>query len=83
MLGHLQNKCRYKDPYEERTIKSFENDLKQIPELKRYVKDRKQAESQANMLGETVRKIIEEIGPRERNAENPTTQLVKARWPPL
>ena len=73
MLGHLQNKCRHKDPYDERTVKSFENGLKRIPELKRHVADKRQAESQSNVVGETVRKIIAEIEPRERNAENATT----------
>ena len=63
MLGHLQNKCRHKDPYDERTVKSFENGLKRIPELKRHEADKRQAESQSNVVGETVRKIIAEIWP--------------------
>ena len=95
MLGHLQNKCRYKDPYDERTIRSFESDLKRVPELKKQVAEKKraedkkqahhqtkQAEFQANMLGDTVKRIIAEMGPRDGNATNPTTQLVKARGPP-
>ena len=69
MFGHLQNKCRHKDPYEERTIKSFENDLRRVSELKRHVADMKQA--------------IAERGTRDRNPANPTTQLVKSRWPPV
>jgi len=28
ILGHKQDKCRAKDPYEEQTIKSFENNLR-------------------------------------------------------
>ena len=92
MLGHQQAKCRNGDRYDERMIKSFEGWLKRLPELKRQVAEKKQAEdnrqaqnqakqaeSQANILGDTVRRIIAEIGPRDRNAANPTTQLVKAR----
>ena len=96
ILGHLQNKCGHKDPYDERTIRSFESDLRRIPELKKQVAEKKRAEDekqahhqtkraefQANMLGDTVKRIIAEMGPRDGNAANPTTQLVKARWPPI
>ena len=67
MLGHLQNKCRQKDPYEERTIKSFENDLRRVSELKKHITEMKQA--------------IADRGTRDRNPApaNPTTQLVKSR----
>ena len=70
ILGHLQNKCRSKDPYEEQTIKSFEKDLRRVSELKKHVSDMKLA--------------IAERGTRDRNPApaNPTTQLVKSRWPP-
>ncbi len=34
MLGHLQNKCRHKEPYEDQMIKIFEGWLKRNPDLK-------------------------------------------------
>ena len=39
------------------------------------------AEHQANILGDAVRRIVADVGPR--NPANPTTQLVKSRWPPV
>ena len=47
--------------------------------------ERKQSENygQARILGEAVSRILADAGPRDRNAANPTTQLVKARWPPV
>ena len=96
MLGHQQNKCRHKDPYKEQIIKNFENWLKRNPELKKQLSDKKQeekaranhhqvkqAEIQANMLGDTVARLITGITPREGNTANPTTQLIKARLPPI
>merc|ERR1711984_37868 len=35
------------------------------------------------MLGDTVKRIITEMGPQDGNAANPTTQLIKERWPPV
>ena len=86
MLGHLQNKCRNKDPYDEQTTKSFEYWLKRNPELRKQVADKKQAEDdrqahhqakqaefQANMLGDTVKRIITEMGPETETLQ--TQQL--------
>ena len=96
MLGHLQTKCRNRDHnYDDRTVKSFEGWLERSHEFRRQVADKKQAEDdrqahhqakqaefQANMLGDTVKRMMEEIGPRDRNVA-PTTQLIKARLPPI
>ena len=41
------------------------------------------AEHQANILGDAVRRIVADVGPQDRNPANPTTQLVKSRWPPV
>ena len=30
-----------------------------------------------------MRRILETVGPRDQNIPNPTTQLVKSRWPPV
>ena len=30
-----------------------------------------------------MRQIVADVGPRDRNPVNPTTQLVKSRWPPV
>ena len=91
MLGHLQVKCRglNGERYDDRTAKSFEDWLERIAEFRRAIADRedskedRQAENQANKLGEAVRRILENVGPRDQNALNPTTQLVKSRWPPV
>ena len=93
MLGHQQTKCRHGERYDDRTVKSFENWLERMPEFRRQVGQRmasiedKQAETQARKLGEAVREILDRVGPREQ-VQNPnpnpaTTQLIKARWPPV
>ena len=53
-----------------------------MAEKKQAEADR-QAETQANILGHAVRRIVAETGTRDRNPTNPTTQLVKSRWPPV
>ena len=53
-----------------------------MAERKQAEADR-QAETQANILGHAVRRIVTETENRDRNPANPTTQLVKSRWPPI
>ena len=70
-------------------IKRFEEWLERIAEFRQAVEERerkiedKKAETQANKLEEAVRRILENVGPRDPNTpNNQTTQLVKSRWPP-
>ena len=85
ILGHLQVKCQ--DTYEERTITKFEGWLKRIPEFRNHIELRTQtlrnqdSETQASILSHAVRQIVAEATPNP--ATNPTTQLVKSRWPPV
>ena len=50
---------------------------------KKQAEANRQAENQANILGHAVRRIVAETETRDRNPANPTTQLVKSRWPPV
>ena len=85
ILGHLEVKCRglNGERYDHQTVKSFEEWLERTAEFRQAIMDRerkkedKQAELQANKLGEAVRRIMENIEPR--NPNNQTTQLVKSR----
>ena len=87
ILGHIEAKCRglNGDQYDHQTVKSFEEWLERIPEFRQAItnreekKEEKQAELQANKLGEAVRLIMENT----RNPTTQTTQLVKSRWPPV
>ena len=86
ILGHLQAKCRNGENYDDRTVTKFEGWLERIPEFRKHIEDKnqaeadKQAENQANILSHAVRRIVADVEPR--NNANPTTQLVKSRWPP-
>ena len=91
MLGHRQEKCRHTESYDSQTVNSFQNWLERMPEFKKQVNQRKmnmenrQAELQAKKFGEVVQHIIrhEGTGAREANTANPTTQLIKPRYPPV
>ena len=92
ILGHLAVKCRglEGERYDPQTVKSFEEWLERIAEFRQAVDNRekeredRQAENQANKLGEAMRSILENGGPRgTNNPANQTTQLIKARWPPV
>ena len=86
ILGHIQAKCRNGENYDDRTVTKFEGWLERIPEFRKHIEDKtqaeadRQAENQANILSHAVRRIVADVEPR--NNANPTTQLVKSRWPP-
>ena len=88
ILGHIQTKCRgLTESYDSQTVNKFQNWLERLPDFKKQVEQRKltmedrQAELQARKLGEAVNLILQRTGAREANPA--TTQLVKARFPPI
>ena len=90
MLGHRQEKCRHTERYDSQTVNSFQNWLERMPEFRKQVGQRKlnmenrQAELQAKKLGEAVNALLRNNGTEAREvSNNPTTQLVKARYPPV
>merc|ERR1712030_92628 len=88
ILGHQETGCRSLNGtrYDGRIVKSFENWLDRIPLLRNAVNDRqtRMKEAQATEMGQTIRAIVEGMGPGIPNPNpNPATQLVKSRWPPV
>ena len=80
MLGHQVAKCRHNEGYEEKTLVRFKKWLDKIPELRKQLEEReiemadRAAGNQAEMMGRVIRDATEARG---------TTQLVKARQPPV
>ena len=80
MLGHQVAKCRHSEVYAEKTLAKFKKWLDKIPELRRQIEERdreivdRTARSQAEMMSRALRDAAETRG---------TTQLVKARQPPV
>ena len=78
ILGHQETGCRSLNGirYNGRIVKSFENWLDRIPLLRNAVNDRqtRMKEAQAAEMGQTIRVIVEGMGPGNPNPNpNPTT----------
>ena len=87
ILGHIEPKCRGLNGarYDAVTVKSMEDWLERIPEFQHAVKERirKKEDEKYKRKTEVWRMMIKNQEPRNPNNQAATSQLIKARWPPV
>ena len=87
-LGHRQEKCRQlKEKYNQDLVKAFESKIKTIDDFRRTVKrymereEEKESKRKAKEIEAAVGAVLEKF--ERKDIANQTSQLIKARFPPI